>query len=60
VTADLIDLARAGDGEAFRQLVGPDSESICALQLAIPEKPRPVQVGGSVRGYHELLTSLAA
>lgn len=23
VTADLIDLARAGDGEAFRQLVGP-------------------------------------
>jgi len=23
VTADLIDLARAGDGDAFRQLVGP-------------------------------------
>ena len=23
MTADLIDLARAGDGEAFRQLVGP-------------------------------------
>ena len=23
VTAELIDLARAGDGEAFRQLVGP-------------------------------------
>jgi RNA polymerase sigma-70 factor (TIGR02960 family) len=31
VTADLIDLARAGDGEAFRQLVGPYERELQVL-----------------------------
>jgi hypothetical protein len=28
MTAELIDLARAGDGEAFRQLVGPYQQEL--------------------------------